>query len=228
MQNTNLTKKEGEAVVQAQQEMYIALFGSVNALRNVSILLVGMSIFLAMLIPHQGWFPTSQSQGMTNFHRWLYDQYVIVSCLITPIFYVHFKQKRMNPLFCRKWNAYIRTYAEFNVKNAENFQDDAGASKWQERLTLYVGRSLLKNKWLQYVTFICLIVGSILIYSLVTPFVSTRGSSFWILTWWPINVFFIGVLYYVQIPLLIRLFSIEEIHMQTDKLSYSYQREENN
>lgn len=228
MQNTNLTKKEGEAVVKAQQEMYVALFGSVNALRNVSILLVGMSIFLAMLIPHQGWFPTSQSQGMTNYHRWLYDQYVIVSSLITPIFYMHFKHKRMNPLFCRKWNAYIRAYAEFNIKNAEHFQNDARANKWQERLTLCMGRSLLKNKWLQYVTFICLIVGSILMYSLVTPFVSTRGSSFWILTWWPINAFFIGVLYYVQIPLLIRLFSIEEIHMQTDKLSYKYQREENN
>lgn len=228
MQNTNLTKKEGEAVIQAQQEMYVALFGSVNALRNVSFLLVGISILFAMLIPHEGWFPTSQSQGMTNYHRWLYDQYVIISCLITPIFYVHFKQKRMNPLFCRKWNAYIRAYAEFNIKNAENFQNDARANKWQERLTLCIGRSLLKNKWLQYVTFICLIVGSILMYSLVTPFVSTRGSSFWILTWWPINAFFIGVLYYVQIPLLIRLFSIEEIHMQTDILSYRDHREENN
>lgn len=228
MQNTNLTKKESAAFVQAQREMYVVLLGSVNTLGSLSILLVGISLFFAILIPHQGWFPTSQSLGMTNYHRWLYDQYVIVSCLITPLFYVHFKQKKMNPLFCRKWNAYIRAYAEFNVKNAENFQDDGCETKWQERLTLYVGRSLLKNKWLQYATCICLIVGSILMYSLVTPFVSTRGSSFWILTWWPINAFFIGVLYYVQIPLLIRLFSIEEIYMQTDKLSYRYQREENN
>ncbi|WP_353384593.1 hypothetical protein [Acinetobacter schindleri] len=99
-----MTRKEGKVVAETQQALYRALFGSVNFPRNLSIFLVGMSLFMATLVLHEGWFPTSQSRGMSNYHRWLYDVYVMVSLFIVPLIYLRFRQLEGSVAFRRKWN----------------------------------------------------------------------------------------------------------------------------
>jgi len=218
MRNYHLTRKEGEVVAQAQQELYKSLFGSVNFPRNLSIILVGLSILMATLFVHEGWFPTSQSRGMTNYHRWLYDVYVMISIFIVPIFYLRFKQQQASASFRRKWNAYIRAYAHYNFKLKEVIESVEGDRSGQQKLNDSMTRFFLKQKWWQYLLLGLFIYGGIAMYVWVTPFVSTRGSSFWILTWWPINAFIIGLLYYSQFPVFLRILSIAEVHQQYHKM----------
>ena len=222
MRNYNLTREEGEVVAQTQDELYKALFGSINFPRNLSIFWVCFSILMATFILHDGWFPTSRSQGMTNYHRWLYDLYVVISLMTIPLVYLRFKQQKAKVSFRRKWNAYIRAYAQYNVKLKEVIATEELVKSRQQKLTDSMIQIFFKNKWFQYVTIFLIIYGCIAMYIWVTPFVSTRGSSFWILTWWPINACFIAALYYMQFPLLIRWLSIDEIQTQTEKLSNKY------
>src|SRR5690606_360853 len=160
MRNYNLTKKEGKVVAQAQQELYRALFGSVNFPRNLSIFLVGVSLFIATLVLHEGWFPTSQSRGMTNYHRWLYDVYVMVSVFIVPLIYLRFRQLKGSVAFRRKWNSYIRAYAQYQFKLkhvVESVDIDVVESvdidnDWsgQQKMTNSFLRYFLKHPWFQY------------------------------------------------------------------------------
>ncbi|WP_254202639.1 MULTISPECIES: hypothetical protein [unclassified Acinetobacter] len=214
MRNYHLTKKEGILVVETKQELYSALFGSVNFPRNLSIFFVCLSLSLVMatLFVHECWFPTSQSRGMTNYHRWLYDVYVVISILIVPLVYLRFRKQITNITFRQKWNAYIRAYAQYQFKLkevVENIDDDRTG---QQKRTNSMLRYFLKHKWFQYILIVSCIYGCIAMYIWVTPFVSTRGSSFWILTWWPINALIIGVLYYIQFPLFLHLLSIKEVN----------------
>lgn len=235
MRNYNLTKKEGKVVAQAQQELYRALFGSVNFPRNLSIFLVGVSLFIATLVLHEGWFPTSQSRGMTNYHRWLYDVYVMVSVFIVPLIYLRFRQLKGSVAFRRKWNSYIRAYAQYQFKLkhvVESVDIDVVESvdidnDWsgQQKMTNSFLRYFLKHPWFQYLVIGVVIYGCIAMYVWVTPFTSSRGSSFWILAWWPINALIIGVLYYSQFPLFIRLLSIAEVHRQYQILQLKAVRE---
>lgn len=227
MRNYNLTKKEGKVVAQAQQELYRALFGSVSFPRNLSIFLVGISLFMATLVLHEGWFPTSQSRGMTNYHRWLYDVYVMVSVFIVPLIYLRFRQLKGSVAFRRKWNSYIRAYAQYQFKLKHVVESVDIDNDWsgQQKMTNSFLRHFLKHPWFQYLVIGVVIYGCIAMYVWVTPFTSSRGSSFWVLAWWPINALIIGVLYYSQFSLFIRLLSIAEVHRQYKILQLKTVRE---
>ena len=126
MRNYYLTQKEGVIVAKTKHALYSELFGSVSFPRYLSIVLVVISILMATCVVHEGWFPTSQSQGMTNFHRWLYDVYVILSLLLIPFIYIRFIQLKTRRSFRRKWNAYIRAYAQHHLKLSEVIESVEG------------------------------------------------------------------------------------------------------
>ncbi|WP_333831539.1 hypothetical protein [Acinetobacter schindleri] len=225
MRSYNLTKKEGKVVAETQQALYRALFDSVNFPRNLSIFLVGISLFMATLVLHEGWFPTSQSQGMSNYHRWLYDVYVTVSIFIVPLIYLRFKQLEGSVAFRRKWNAYIRAYAQYQFKLKQVVESVDNDRSGQQKLSDSMTRHFLKHPWFQYLMIGVVIYGCIAMYIWVTPFTSSRGSSFWILAWWPINAVIIGMLYYIQFPLMLRWLSIAKIQEQYGILQLKAVRE---
>ncbi len=225
MRNYHLTKKEGVLVQQAKQALYRALFGSANFPRNLSIFFVCFSILMATFFIHEGWFPTSQSRGMTNYHRWLYDVYVVISLFIVPVVYLRFKQQITHIRFRQKWNAYIRAYAQHQFKLKEVVESAGNESSAQQKLNDSMTKYLLKHQWFQYILIGTFMYGCIAMYIWVTPFVSTRGASFWILTWWPINALMIGVLYSMQFPLFLRLVSIKAVNQQYVILHQSASRD---
>lgn len=225
MRNYHLTKEEGRLVEQALKDLYQSLFGSVYFPRYISAFMVALSISMAIFFAHEGWFPTSQSQGMTHYHRWIYDVYVVTSIFIVPLIYLRFKQLHKTVTFRRKWNAYIRAYAEHQFKLKQIVENSDSESSGQQKLNDSSLTYFLKNKWFQYVIIGICIYGSIAMYIWVTPFVGSRGSSFWILTWWPINALIIGLLYYAQFPLFLRLLSIEEVNRYYQVLNQKASRD---
>ncbi|MFV5501726.1 hypothetical protein [Acinetobacter sp. 226] len=227
MRNYHLTKEEGKVVAETQQVLYSALFGSVHFPSYLSAFWVTFSIVMAMLFVHEGWFPTSQSTGMTNYHRWLYDVYVTVSIFIVPLIYLRFRQLKATVAFRQKWYAYIRAYAQYQFKLRHVVESVDIDNDWsgQQKMTNSFLRHFLKHPWFQYLVIGVVIYGCIAMYVWVTPFTSSRGSSFWILAWWPINALIIGVLYYSQFPLFIRLLSIAEVHRQYQILQLKAVRE---
>lgn len=84
---------------------------------------------------------------------------------------------------------------------------------------------ILKHPWFLSLLLRVVLIGSVAMYIWVTPFSSSRGSSFWILTWWPVNAVIIGFLYDMQFPLLLRLLSIKQIYQQYKILKQRSKRE---
>lgn len=50
---------------------------------------------------------------MSNYHRWLYDQFVIVSGVIVLVVYFRVQQQVSDPDFRQAWRDYIDTNAKF-------------------------------------------------------------------------------------------------------------------
>ncbi len=218
--------KRTNLIKQTQDDVLAALAGSMHLVRFFSVYLTACSILLAVFIPHDGFFPTSQSAGMTNFHRWMYDQYVICSCVIGFLFYVQLKRKIASPAFRRKLNAYIKAYAHYNVALSQTMQAQEGELPWQQRMAQLLTAKILDHQLVQYLSFVLVICGPIAMYIWMTPFASTYKSSFWILAWWPVNALIILWFYSIQPMLLLRLFANQEIYRRYQYLQRKAAREQ--
>lgn len=190
-----------------------ALFGTVHFGKLYASLMVMMSLIVAMFIPHEGLFATSQSTGMTNYHRWLYDVYVISSCITGVVIFLRLQHKKHDVKFRRLWHCATKISAE------ERFREYQYAQS-QSKVTI-----LYSSKILFYAVLLGFTVGVIAMYVWMTPFAGTYKSSFWILAWWPINALIIWALYCCQSYLFLRLFSTEDMHKHFLKLKREAQRQ---
>ncbi len=184
--------------LRALKQVFQVLFGTVYIDQYFAMFMVGLSVCLAVFIPYEGLFPTSQSAGMTNYHRWLYDIFVIVSSLIGFIFYFLLKRQKYNPEFGQKWRAYIRKNAEFKLYRYQQAQQKGKLP-------------VLHTRFGEYFFLIFLIILLVSMYSLITPIENSGRGNFLIQTWWPFNALIIGVLYSGWFWLYFRLFAINDI-----------------
>ena len=95
MQLTPEEREYAKISKHALKDLFRVLFGTKYIDQYFAMLMVGLSIALATLIPHHGLFATSQSPGMTNYHRWLYDIFVVVSSLIGFVLYFWLKRQKV-------------------------------------------------------------------------------------------------------------------------------------
>ena len=163
-------------------------------------LMVGLSIALATLIPHHGLFATSQSPGMTNYHRWLYDIFVVVSSLIGFVLLFLVKTTKSNIKVGQNGELILRQILILKCIVIA-------------LLNLKV-KNLLCIPFKEYCFILLFLALFILMYSLLTPFENGRRGNFWIQTWWPVNAFIIGVLYSGLFWIYFRLFAIKAIMNQ--------------
>ena len=90
MQPTLEQRERAKITRRALKEVFQILFGTVYIDQYFAVFMVGLSIVIAVLIPdYEGLFLTSQSRGMTNYHRWLYDIFVLVSSLMGFVLYFY-------------------------------------------------------------------------------------------------------------------------------------------
>ena len=194
-------RMESKAAQRAQKDLYQVLFGTRFIAEYIAIVFVLFSIFLAVFIPYQGLFWTSQSEGMTNFHRWLYDLFVLISMGMGIILYFLVRRKMIQPAVRQQWRLYVQAQANFKMLRMRD------AIQQKKKI-------LLKNPSSELIAISFFLIIFILIYTCVTPSESSRRGDFWIQTWWPINAAIIGVLYYSNFRLYIRLFAVKDIHRQ--------------
>lgn len=183
---------------QATRKMIDALFGFQHSAEVIAALLVLLSILLATLFTHDGLFPTSQSPNMSNYHRWLYDQFVLLSGVIPLIVYFRVRKKEGVPHFRRAWRDYIDANAKLKLYRY---------LKAQEKNKL----PLLHSAVGEYICVLCFCVGFVCFYSIVTPGDQARRGSFLLLAWWPINALIIGICYYGKIWFAVRLMAVRQI-----------------
>ena len=108
-------RMESKAAQRAQKDLYQVLFGTRFIAEYIAIVFVLFSIFLAVFIPYQGLFWTSQSEGMTNFHRWLYDLFVLISMGMGIILYFLVRRKMIQPAVRQQWRLYVQAQANFKM-----------------------------------------------------------------------------------------------------------------
>lgn len=185
----------------ALKDLFQVLFGTKYIDQYFAMLMVGLSIALATLIPHHGLFATSQSPGMTNYHRWLYDIFVVVSSSIGFVFYFWLKRQKSNIKVGQKWRAYIKANSDFKM-----YRYCIAQLKGKE--------PFMHTPFKEYCFILLFLALFILMYSLLTPFENGRRGNFWIQTWWPVNAFIIGVLYSGLFWIYFRLFAIKAIMNQ--------------
>ena len=190
-----------------------ALYGTVHIGKLYAFVMVTISLIGAMFIPHEGFFATSQSAGMTNYHRWLYDVFVITSCLTALLLYLRLKYKKQDPNFRRLWYGLSKDMAEARFREYQYAQS-------QHKSTF-----IYSSKILFYVGMLGMSFGVIAMYIWMTPFAGTYKSSFWILAWWPINALIIWALYCCQNYLFLRLYATEDMHKHFLKLILEAQRQ---
>lgn len=197
----NELQQHAKPVHASTKKLIDALFGFQYSAEIIAVILVFLSILLATFFIHDGLFPTAQHTKMSNYHRWLYDQFVIVSGVIVLAVYFRLKHKMSEAQFRQCWRSYIQANAKFKLYRY---------LKAQEKGKL----PFLHSKTSEYIVILCFILGFIAFYAYLTPSESTRRGDFMILTWWPINAVIIGVCYYGQIWFAIRLMSVSEISIQ--------------
>lgn len=202
MQPTLEEREHAKITRRALKEVFQILFGTVYIDQYFAVFMVGLSIVIAVLIPdYDGLFLTSQSRGMTNYHRWLYDIFVIVSSLMGFVLYFLLKRQKYNTEFGQKWRAYIRANAEVKLYRYQKAQQEGKFP-------------LLHTRFGEYFFLIFLIILFVSMYSLITPIENSRSGNFFIQTWWPINAVIIGVLYSGWFWLYVRLFAVKAIMTQ--------------
>ncbi len=101
-------KQQAKIAQKAQRDLYQALFGTPYIAEYLAVVLVLTSVVLAIFIPYEGWFPTSRSEGMTNYHRWLYDQFVIISCMMGLVLYYILQRQKQYVVVRQQWRSYFR------------------------------------------------------------------------------------------------------------------------
>ncbi len=189
---------ESKVAEKAQKELYQALFGTRFIAEYTAFICVLLSVILAIFIPHGGLFWTSQSEGMSNFHRWLYDLFVLIT-IVMGLALNYIVRRKMPQLAVRQQlRLYIQAQANFKMLRIQSAID-------QNK------KAFLKTSSAEITAICMLILIFIMIYTCVTPSETSRKGDFWIQTWWPINALIIGGLYYLNFWLYIRLFFVKEI-----------------
>lgn len=191
-------RQQAKPARQATKKIIDALFGFQHSAETIAALLVLLSILLATFFNHDGWFPTSQSPNMSNYHRWLYDQFVIVSGVIVLVVYFRVQQQASDPHFRQAWRDYIDANAKFKFYRYV---------KAQQKNKL----PLLHSAVGEFLFVICFCVGLVCFYSMLTPSDHERRGSFLLFGWWPINALIIGICYQGQIWFAVRLMAVRQI-----------------
>ena len=194
-------KQQAKIAQKAQRDLYQALFGTPYIAEYLAVVLVLTSIILAIFIPHEGWFPTSRSEGMTNYHRWLYDQFVIISCMMGLVLYYILQRQKQYVVVRQQWRSYIQAQAIFKTHRIQK--------------AIQQGKKpLIQSRGAEIAVILFMLMIFILMYSVLVPNPSARRGQFFIQTWWPINAGFIGLLYYINFWLYLRLFAVNDVEKQ--------------
>lgn len=201
-------QKRLNIVREAQSNLYISIFSTKYVAEYFALAMVFVSICLAIFIPYIGLFPTSQSKSMSNYHRWLYDLFVIVSSCMGPILYFIFKHKMQHYKVRQHWYTYVKAHAIFK--------------KYKHDLAVKQGKKkYLVGLWSERVFLILMIVGLIMIYAFIVPSGNSRRGGLFIQAWWPISAGVIALLYYAVFWVYFRLFASAEINRQYQALERS-------
>lgn len=204
-------KKQAELLKNTQKAYFKAVFGTPYIAHIIAVALVAVSLILAVFISYDGLFTTAASEGMTNYHRWLYDVFVFVGIAMGPVLYILMRLQLRERGGRQAWREYTRAHAQFKMNRYHKAQAE--------------GKKTLLNSWVsEAAVFIMIIAVFILMYSVITPNESDRRSDFWIQTWWPINAVLIGLIYYGIFCLYIRLFAVMEVESQYQLLKTQEQR----
>ena len=194
-------KQQAKIAQKAQRDLYQALFGTPYIAEYLAVVLVLTSIILAIFIPHEGWFPTSRSEGMTNYHRWLYDQFVIISCMMGLVLYYILQRQKQYVVVRQQWRSYIQAQAIFKIHRIQK--------------AIQQGKKpLIQSRGAEIAVILFMLMIFILMYSVLVPNPSARRGQFFIQTWWPINAGFIGLSYYINFWLYLRLFAVNDVEKQ--------------
>ena len=194
-------KQQAKIAQKAQRDLYHALFGTPYIAEYLAVVLVLTSVILAIFIPHEGWFPTSRSEGMTNYHRWLYDQFVIISCMMGLVLYYILQRQKQYVVVRQQWRSYIQAEAIFKIHRIQK--------------AIQQGKKpLIQSRGAEIAVILFMLMIFILMYSVLVPNPSARRGQFFIQTWWPINAGVIGLLYYINFWLYLRLFAVNDIEKQ--------------
>ena len=175
-------KQQAKIAQKAQRDLYQALFGTPYIAEYLAVVLVLTSIILAIFIPHEGWFPTSRSEGMTNYHRWLYDQFVIISCMMGLVLYYILQRQKQYVVVRQQWRSYIQAQAIFKIHRIQK--------------AIQQGKKpLIQSRGAEIAVILFMLMIFILMYSVLVPNPSARRGQFFFFIWWPINAGFIGLLF---------------------------------
>ena len=79
----------------------------------IAVALVAVSLILAVFISYDGLFTTAASEGMTNYHRWLYDVFVFVGIDMGPVLYILMRLQLRERGGRQAWREYTRAHAQF-------------------------------------------------------------------------------------------------------------------
>ena len=200
MQQTPEFKEKAKLTQIAMKDMFRSLFGTVYTHQYFGLVMVLFSIILALIVPYEGLFITSQSQGMTNYHRWLYDVFVIVNTFLGFVIFYMLKRQKYNIEVKQKWRVYITAHAQFKFHRYLKAQEKGK-------------KPLMHTRFGEYFFVLITIIFFIAVYSLMTPS-GTSHRGFIILTWWPMNASIIAVIYTLLFIWYFRLFAIHEIMNQ--------------
>ncbi len=194
-------KQQAKIAQKAQRDLYQAILGTPYIAEYLAVVLVLTSVILAIFIPHEGWFPTSRSEGMTNYHRWLYDQFVLISCMMGPILYYILQRQKQYVVVRQQWRSYVQAQAIFKIHRIQK--------------AIQQGKKpLIQSRGAEIAVILFMLMIFILMYSVLVLNPSARRGQFFIQTWWPINAGFIGLLYYINFWLYLRLFAVNDIEKQ--------------
>jgi hypothetical protein len=204
-------KQQAELLKQTQKKLFAAIFGTPHIALLIAFILVAVSLILAKFVPYEGLFATASSSGMSNYHRWLYDIFVIASIIMGPVLYVLIHRQFERGEGRQAWREYTRTHAQFKMRRFIKAEAE--------------GKKAILDSWLsEGLVFIMIITVLILMYSVLTPDGSGRRGYFWIQTWWPINASLIGLFYYAIFCLYVRFFALLEVDRQYQLLHAQAER----
>lgn len=207
----NPDKQQAELLKQTQKKYFRAVFGTAYIAHAVAIFMVAVSLILAVFVPHDGLFATASSAGMSNYHRWLYDVFVIAIIIMGPVLYILIHRQFEQGEGRQAWREYTRAHAQFKMNRFLKAEAQ--------------GKKALLDSWLsEGLVCMIMIVVLILMYSVLTPNESSHRGYFWIQTWWPINAALIGVFYYAIFCLYVRLFAVTEVDRQYKLLHVQAER----
>lgn len=207
----NPDKQQAELLKQTQKQYFRAVFGTAYIAHAVAIFMVAVSLILAFFVPYDGLFATASSSGMTNYHRWLYDVFVIAVIIMGPVLYILIRRQFEQGEGRQAWREYTRAHAQFKMHRFLKAEAQ--------------GKKAMLDSWIsEGLVYIMIITVLVLMYSVLTPNESSSRGHFWIQTWWPINAALIGLFYYAIFCVYVRLFAVVESNRQYQLLQVQAER----